>query len=89
LSLDNVIRPSDSVAKLQTDWVVRQAMDFWRDSQSRHKSPLARERHRNRFLAYAKEAIRLAGVEAVARCDNASEWQQMIRELGREDQMAS
>jgi hypothetical protein len=40
-------------------------------------------------FAYAKEAIRLAGVEAVARCDNASEWQSLIREQGREGQMAA
>src|SRR5262245_61103253 len=55
-------------------------MDFWRDSQSRFKSPLARERHRKRFMAYAKDAIRLAGVDAVAKVNNDREWESMIRE---------
>ena len=89
MSLDNVIRPTENVARLQVEWVVRQAMDFWRDSQSRYKSPLARERHRKKFLVYAKEAIRLAGVDAVAKVQNDNDWEKMIRELGREGEMAA
>jgi hypothetical protein len=48
------------------------------------KSPLARERHRKKFLAYARQAIVLAGAETVAGYNLDNDWQAMIREIASE-----
>ena len=77
------------VAKLQTERIARQALDYWELSNNHRKSPSVRERSRTKFLEYAREAIRLAGVDAVVKYDNARDWQEIINELGREGKMAA
>jgi hypothetical protein len=79
-----MITTTPGVARLQAEWIAKQAFGFWRESQWPSKSALSRERHRKKFLAYAREAIELLGVDAVAGHSLDRDWQAIIREIGRE-----
>jgi hypothetical protein len=46
----STIAPTAAIARLQGEWILRQARDFWRESHWPSKTALSRERLRKKFL---------------------------------------
>jgi hypothetical protein len=88
LTASQMITATPGVARLQAEWIAKQAFAFCRESHWPSKSALSRERHRKKFLAYAREDIQLFGLDAVVNASLDRDWQAIIREIEREFQAA-